>query len=501
MPGEISSHRQIDRLYRSVSGRRSQRDELNRTWHDENGTPTIHTLISGVPAQLIATPSALATVGVINGTPSISTEQTVNGRSTIKIDATHSAGVRYVQWNGGPGINATPTINSTAINAFREPYKFQHGNEIGCDIYIVNVTGISDITLVLTLKNGGGTTTWTRSASQDSNRSLANGWNKLRFVVNNGGTTGWGDPTPEIQNIRLQFTVVSNNAAGFGSVMYLDRIYMVEPPRASILFVNDMAVRWFMDGTDASGNVSGGYPDLLARGLPCVFATQPGFWRDGDVATDDPTYQRPKVSEIVHLAAEGSEISYHSYANEQTGGVNAINANDFLSTNQMALARIRRAGIRMFPWRAAVLQNEATALVNNPSILEGLLYCCATPSGSAGLTIFPLPNRFNLPRTAIHNRSDAELDAVFLRLEQQRGFECHYTHYVANDATTVNTQVPRWQHYLELVDEGINEGWLEFVTMEQMFRRTGGRFIRGDGGAGYWEWNDLDGSVKRIPAS
>ncbi len=71
-----------------------------------------------------------------------------------------------------------------------------------------------------------------------------------------------------------------------------------------------------------------------------------------------------------------------------------------------------------------------------------------------------------------------------------------YTHMV-NVAGATDMTPELWNHFLNLIDNGIAEGWLEGVTFETLIARSGVKFKRGLGDT-VIEIYDEVGELKKI---
>lgn len=411
----------------------------------------------------------------VSCTTSLSTEQVRSFSNSIKVVISSAVTAQVRFWNTGhnPVLDAATGLPTTWGS---QPFK--NLSELSIGFYVANPATITSLSLEATIKDGAGTSTWVRSITT---ANIVAGWNDFRNLAASGIVTGWDEALPEITRLRVNITTTG------ATDVYIDHIWGVERPKASLIITSDLALKYFLEGTDSDGTPTGGLPDLTSRGLPCVLATQPGYW--GDDAT------RPTVSQIRTAADQGHAISFHSYAGENTSAMSIEGIQNFAAK---AIDTIRSHNIHFFPYRAAWLQNTGN-LASNPQALDHLLYGIATwDSTSNGWNTWPPLNRRNMGRFIMHNKTNGQLDTEFLALKRTRPVAVHYTHYVTNDVgSTVNMVTASWEYYLTKVDQGISEGWLEVVTPEILFRRAGGRLVVNDSRS-YWEWRDASGNLNRI---
>lgn len=437
--------------------------------------PRIHTVIGATPDQL---QGGFPTKNAGVSTPALSAEQAFTYNETIKFTVSAS-GTQGLYWLNGP----KPSFDADGTTPIQTAMPIKKFSEIGMRFYVDDVSDLTSISLQIYTDSGKtAPLRWIRSTAGTDQPALQNGWNVYRFPAEQGVTTNWDESIYRIDVLCV--------CSGTGPInIYLDQVWGVERPKASIIFVTDLALRYFLEGVDGSG-VTGGYPDLHARGLPCVFATQPRHWDGG--AT------RPTTAQIQQVANEnGNEISFHSFGGEGAS-ISALSEAEIKSYASKAIRRMKEAGIKWFPWRAAWLGNNEPAFTASDDLLEGMFYAIATADGDAANLTDPPYRLQDVARIAIHNRTETELNNFFAALDKFKPLTVHYTHYISDDFA-VNMAPARWEQYLSLVDSRIAAGTLELITMETVFRRAGGTFENGAGG-GYWRWTDSLGVEHRIQA-
>lgn len=438
-----------------------------------------------------ATPDQLPTsnVGSVVTTVDTAVARFTNGKS-IKNVATGAA-THQIRWTSGP----KPTAAGS-----KGPQEFANASEVRMWIYLPTATDVANLSSVAlylwdqSLSSSSPDNRWIRSTADTGQPALVDDqWMLFRWIAHGGTLAAWQTTPPAVYRVDVLMVTTGD------VTMHIDSIDMVQRKKASLVFVNDQSVRWFMDGTDQNGVETGGYPDFLARDWPVSFATQPGNW-----AADS---SRPTKAEVVALADAGNEITYHSWAGEGDDPTE-LTADEMYDYNAKAMREIKEAGIRWFPYRGAILQNTSAALVANENLLADRLWGYPGGAGPAERDIFPPQRRTQLGRWAMHNRTAGEIDTTLANFKLTRGIWIHYTHLVVQDgdptgivgASAVNANETNWDYYLAALHQAVFvDQWLEILSMETLFRRYGGRYVNGVGGD-YWEWPEADGTYARIPA-
>lgn len=449
----------------------SEEDSFSRQFRDSNLPPRVVSFIRPETAYVTSPRPS-----VTNCTAALSTEQTLTYPNSIKCTIS-GASTAVMDWNPGPN----PTLDANGAPTAWAAQKFNKGlAEIGMGVYISNHANISLFELEVTTKVGVGTATW-RYVINDG--SLVTGWNNLRRFVSSGTTTGWDEASPEITRIR--FIVIATGAVNF----YVDHVYGIERDKASLVFISDLSEPYFLLGTDSDGSPTGGLPDFNERNLPCVLACLPGHWGTG--AT------KPTVSQVREAYNQGHVVGLHSFAGENTASMSLAGMRNYAIKGIQA---IKQEGFQFFPFRSAWFQNAGN-MSATPTGMSDLFYGLATWNANFnGMNSWPPINRDNIGRYATHNNTNAATDAQFDMLKKTKQVAFHYTHFITNnELSTTNMIKSRWDHYLSRLDAGISEGWLEVVTPETLFRRSGGKFVT-DELRSWWEWRDNTGATKRILA-
>ena len=171
------------------------------------------------------------------------------------------------------------------------------------------------------------------------------------------------------------------------------------------------------------------------------------------------------VSDVAEVAATGDSISLDAYDGAPTSPKRA----DGIRIDTMpSIKWLQRRGYVGRMWRAAWTQNSAPQ--HAAAQPHALAY--ATPSSSAALArsiggtsrgADPRSHRCSVRRDLRAARSDppgARLLDAWNRREPDR---------MCTPA--------EWAYLVSRIEQGVDEGWLEGVTFEQLFTRSGGRFV------------------------
>jgi len=427
----------------------------------------VHHIVVPSPDQISPAPSVLG-----NATISLSDEQVFSHLKSIKI-VCNTAATHQIRWLSG----SKPAFDVDGTTAIHTHVPFKKWSEICMRVYITDPSHITSFGLYI-MTDSGLSVEWIRTTSSHAFQPVKAGWNTFRFGIKEGTSSAWD--TGGVH--RLRFLVICSSP----TTVYVDHIWAVERPKASIMFVSDHGHKWFGEGTDSDGTPTGGYSDLKARGLPMTFACIPGFWPDGG--------SRPTAEQMRELCNEnGNAGSFHSFISEG-GSATELTVDEIVSYSNKAIRALKEAGIHWFPFRAAWLQNVSATFIANNTILDDLFWGIATASSTPGIMTDPPNPLWNVKRTAIHGKTEADIDDLFLDLDRFKPLVLHFTHWVG--AGDFNTAPERWEQYLALVDARIADGSLEFITPETLFRRNGGLFVN-TGGQQYWSYTDQIDNVER----
>lgn len=119
------------------------------------------------------------------------------------------------------------------------------------------------------------------------------------------------------------------------------------------------------------------------------------------------------------------------------------------------------------------------------------------PSSVADLSMWPPTDRWNISRWSVHGCANADMDSIFTNMKNSSN--CSSPRSTACTLTIRQTRAPHdpeWDYFISKVTKGLNEGWLEGVTFEDLRARAGGTFRAGYGRA-QAEYLDASGAVVR----
>lgn len=303
---------------------------------------------------------------------------------------------------------------------------------IGSWIYVEDATKCTSITIEIAL-NSGLTTLWTRSFTP------VTGWNFYRMQASAGTTSIWGT------SYRVRINAVVNAA----TTVTVSTVWGEVRPKAQIILIED-------GGYDAlfySG--ANGYADVRSRNIPIVWAVDPAKFAPTDAARINWVQLRDAFN-------NGDEVNYHGYDGAVTSTMTAEQiAADDLAARQL----LNQHGYTIGPYRAAWVQNSAP----NAAAVQNSMQWYATTSSTTGIICypFPAPYKWDVFRTSVHGRTNANFDSYFGTLERTHGVMVFYVHGI-NNAGGTNATEAEWDYFLAKIDAGINAGWLEVVTFAQL---------------------------------
>lgn len=276
--------------------------------------------------------------------------------------------------------------------------------------------------------------------------ALVNGWNKIRFSTEGAGTI---DFTKSETDFRLFVYTNPNSVLSASFSVWIGGIYVVKPDKANIIIIDDGPYQSFYDYAYDGQN------GLKANNIPVTWAVDPVF-------IGDPNH--PKVisqADFDSLAYDGlSEFSFHNYDGTDMTGATAevaladtLNCIRYLKKNGLAPERI---------FRAAWYHNDCT----HPELANEVLDASASYNGSSGLTQFPFPDRYNIPRYPMQGRTTTVVDSIFEALENQHCTILMYTHGISDLDT--DTSATLMSYYISKIVAGVQAGWLQATTYNRM---------------------------------
>ena len=294
-------------------------------------------------------------------------------------------------------------------------------------VYIPDKTKITTLACALT-----GTSN-TRSFT-----SFVNGWNVFTYRPHQGSLATW----ETIQGMRI------TTAGSAGIELYIAKIEIIRPEKATMIFVNDGGYTTFIDYC---------YNTLKGYGIPVTWALNPG--RMGA----DLGSRGHLMSEEQALAMSPdycSEFSFHCW-NATERPTQYMTALELQNDCQKCVDYLRKKGLAPeHIWRAAHAQNNAPYYQSEIGIVEAL--ATGTENG-ASLCVFPFEDRWNVPRFSIHARTNAAFDTIFDTLKKTHCGIIPYTHGVStiDDHDITPSSI---DYFIGKVVTGMTEGWLDATT-------------------------------------
>lgn len=377
---------------------------------------------------------------------------------TVDADETnYKVGNQGLEVTIGSAVTATVILDPPGPT---DPLTMGPASAIGLWVWLDDATKITSLTLELWVDAALTTgLKWARTAST----GLVDGWNLLR----------WASTDSNYENLdtiyRVRVIAVTNAA----TVLTVGHVWAECPPKAQVLIINDGGYKTFMDEA---------LEDLRTLSVPITWALSPG-----ELGTETGTKaERITEADVATIADAGDSISFHSWE----GAVTSSMTEDEIATDTMKAIRwLQQRGYAGRIWRAAWTQNAAT----NAAAARPYVLAYATPTSVSSQTAWPPPNRWNIPRTSIHGRSEATIDGIFEALELTHGLYVFYTHGIHVDGDT-DTTPDEWDYFMIKLSAALDEGWLECVTFEDLYARSGGKFRQALGDAQY-EYVDDTGTV------
>lgn len=313
---------------------------------------------------------------------------------------------------------------------------------------------------------------WRRNTSH-TGQTLVTGWNTVRIpTVASVRNHSW----PDIHRIDVVGTATES-----GAWFTVGQVWFECPQKAGLLFIDDGPYDDFY---------TYGYPGLRERGFPCTFATS--IVPIGtSIVQSGITMTRMSLAQLHEAANDGNgnSISLHSWGETVTSGMTEA---EIRAESMKAIKWMNAQGFKGQYFRAAWWQENA------PNYAAALPYYLgmATHKSDSGLAVWPPVDRYNIPRYSIYQaRTLAEIDAHFEGLRDTRALSLMFTHRVAPNPGIYDCSIAQWDHILAWIDTGVSEGWLEGVTFEQLFARSGGRFRPSIRGGQLVEYLNEDGDL------
>lgn len=416
-----------------------------------------------VAAHVVARTATLApsVVTLLSG----QVDETYTGtNSTRTVDTVnHKVGGRALKVTMAGAVTATVILDPPGPT---DPLIMPPAAAVGMWVYVPNPALVTSISVELyTTADLATAGRWARPVQQ---ANLVAGWNCVRWAASEGlaDLSTWGT----VYRVRL---VVATTGA---TDVTVGHVWAECPPRAQVLFIEDRGYKTFV--------TSGALAQLRALGIPVTWALDPALLGTS-VGTKNEVVTE---NDIAAAARAGDSISLHGWDGAATA---AMTADEAATDTLRGLRWLQQRGYPGRMWRAAWVQNQAAqAAAAQPYVLA-----YATPTNGSAPTAWPFINRWNVPRWALHGRSAATVDAMFAGLARTHGLLVCYTHGVHADGG-FDTTPAEWAYFVSKLTAAVAAGWLEGVTFEDLYGRSGGTF-RSVFGQAQAEYLDAAGTLVR----
>ncbi|MDW3946586.1 BppU family phage baseplate upper protein [Staphylococcus saprophyticus] len=330
--------------------------------------------------------------------------------------------------------NTVPEMRITPSS----PFDLVGIQEFDLVVFIEDISKVSKIELGI-IKTGGGT--WSVSTSD-----IKEGWNRLRFYVNEGNITTWD----KADTLRVIVYTIS----GTDTNVYVSDLKALKPNKAKIIMVNDHGYKGFKDVA---------FPKLKNIGVPTTFAINPG--RLGTPVTGASSILSQE--EIEELAESPfSEFSYHTW-NPLEKATKDMSAIELKEESAKCIYFLKKNGLKPdYLWRAAFVQN----LAPNHNAIDNMVEAYASWNAGNGFETYPFKDSRNIKRITVHGRSSSDIDSYFETLKKTRCVAIFYTHDI-NDNGGIHMTNDELNYFVSKIEKGINEGWLEGTTYSELRTR------------------------------
>lgn len=344
---------------------------------------------------------------------------------------------------GSQGWQVTTAAAATATLKFNYSplLSFPAASTVCLWVHVPDPAAVKQITLELHYPNGK---KWTRTTV---NADLKAGWNLARFPATAGMVLAdlaenWGSGLD-----YSRFVIVTTAATS----LTIGHLFVECPAKAKMIFIEDGGYTTFLNSL---------YPDLVKRGLPVTWSLDPA-----KLGTETGENARITEEDVSRLATENNNtMNFHGYDGAPTA---AMDAAATVADTVKAIQWLQQRGyFEDLHWRSAWVQNSAP----NAAATKGILIAYATPTSAAALETFPPIDQWNMPRIAIHGREQSYLRDIFTMLEVTHQTALFYTHGLSEVKTT-DINRATWDYFINLVDSGLKEDWLEGVTFSELLER------------------------------
>lgn len=417
------------------------------------------TVVDGGTVVEVEASSAQPTKEVLNETPPdpVGSPWEVDGRALLfsgpEQDSTAMNCAQSVDHQTRLGEKGSLRLEvdgrATALVRINEPLqnirRLRGLTGFGVSLFTPDPGAIEDFGLWVFASNGG---RYRWSSANAAPARLRAGWNHLRFSPTSMRPPlehpDWGDVA------AVQFYVQTRGSTSFN----LGSIWGETRPKASLLFIHD--------GGYLNFDQSPGYSDLADRDIPVTWAV------DCALIGDETHVTRDRLIEVGN--ENSNSISFHGWdgaiSNKYTSGEQA---RDETLKAQKWIKDLPTKGNTGWKWRTAWMQNRSPHSPATNDLVRANPMWDPNNRPPVGVGMWPLMHPYNYRRQALHHLSKRTLNELFEEAKETHGVLICYTHNVGEGSNNISPEL--WEQFLDLVDEGVREGWLEGVTFEMLEER------------------------------
>lgn len=391
--------------------------------------------------------SAQATLPLVTGAAS---ETFTVTQAALAPDATH-----YQLSPRGIALSVTGAQTAALRRTFASTFTPPPVSAVGVWVWVQDASKVSSVMTSISPKTGA---TWYRASSATTTPALQTGWNHLRYYA------AMSSQAALQQIAAVQFSVTTTDS----TTVTLGGIEVECPQKAQLILIADGTydhefIHSSYPSTSAGGlQLAGGYADAKMLHIPVVLAPNPA---ELGVAFDRPTWGDLAA---VMQDGNGNEMNFHAIDGSP----------DYQKTAQQVVAEVQGvfASLMLHGYappkiRAAWSQNLAINAAAARPYLDGM----ATSTGHSGSPVqaWPPVNRWDIARFCIQGRSAADFDLAFTQLQATHGIMIAYMHGVdpTGGPNGVHITPEMWGYFLDKVKAGVDQGWLEAVTFNQLLAR------------------------------
>lgn len=275
---------------------------------------------------------------------------------------------------------------------------------------------------------------------------IKEGWNRLRFYVNEGNITTWDKADT--------FRVIIYPVNSANTKVVIADLKALKPNKAKIIMVNDHGYKGFKDTA---------FPKLKNIGVPTTFAINPG--RLGTpVSGASSILSQEEIEELA--SSPFSEFSYHTW-NPLEKATKDMSEIELKEESAKCIYYLKKNGLKPdYLWRAAFVQN----LAPNHNAIDNMVEAYASWSEGNSFEAYPFKDSRNIKRITIHGRTTTNIDSYFDTLKKTRCVAIFYTHDITDNGGIHMTNA-ELDYFVSKIEQGVNEGWLEGTTYSDLRTR------------------------------